>query len=77
MQQISNDLNEIHTPRIISQLQKILRYRLGDEIAIPLLVADKKAPILESLMEKANHIASLKADLVNDLANVVEDLNSQ
>ena len=75
VQQIANDLNEIHTPEILRQLQRILRYRIGEEIAIPLLLAEEKGAIIESLMEKANHIASLKADLVSDLANLVEDLN--
>lgn len=75
VQQISHDLNEMHTPAIVRQLEQIFKYRIGEEIAIPLQVAEEKGAILESLMTKANHIASLKADLVHDLANLVEDLN--
>jgi hypothetical protein len=75
VQQIASDLNEIHAPQILRQLESILHYRVGDEIAIPLLLADKKGALVHSLLEKATSIASLKADLVSDLADVVEVLN--
>ena len=76
VQQMASDMNEIHTPNIIRQLQQILRYRIGEEIAIPLLLAEEKGALLESLVEKANNIASLKADLVGDLNNLVGELNN-
>ena len=51
-------------------------FSIGDEVAIPLLLADEKEAIVDSLVQKANHIASLKADLVGDLAGLVRDLNN-
>lgn len=76
VKQIASDLNEIHAPAIITQLQQFLKVRIGDEVAIPLLLADEKEAIVDSLVQKANHIASLKADLVGDLAGLVRDLNN-
>ena len=50
--------------------------RMGDEIAIPLLVAEEKDALIKSLTAKASEIASLKASLVSDLSNIVASLNS-
>ncbi len=75
VQRFASDLNEIHAPRILRKVEQILHYRIGDEIAIPLLLADQKAPLVASLVEKADTITKLKADLVRDLANVVEAIN--
>ena len=49
--------------------------RHGDEIAIPLLVAEEKDALIKSLTEKATEIAGLKASLVSDLSNLVGNLN--
>ena len=49
---------------------------MGDEIAIPLLVAEEKDALIKSLTAKASEIASLKASLVSDLSNIVASLNS-
>ena len=49
--------------------------RMGDEIAIPLLVAEEKDALIKSLTAKASEIASLKASLVSDLSNIVASLN--
>ena len=38
VKQISSDLNEIHAPAIINQLQQFLKVRIGEEVAIPLLL---------------------------------------
>ena len=75
VQQLAYDLSEIHAPRILRQIESVLRYRIGEEIAIPILLADRKGPLIRSLMEKANQVVSLKADLVSDLADLVESLN--
>jgi hypothetical protein len=55
------------------QFQKV---RIGDEVAIPLLLADEKEALVESLVQKANNIASLKADLIGDLSGLVSGLNN-
>ena len=75
VQQLAYDLSEIHAPRLLRQIENILRYRVGEEIAIPILLADRKGPLIRSLMDKANQVVSLKADLVSDLADLVESLN--
>ena len=49
--------------------------RHGDEIAIPLLVAEEKDALIKSLTAKATEIAGLKASLVSDLSNLVGNLN--
>ena len=49
--------------------------RHGDEIAIPLLVAEEKDALIKSLTAKATEIAGLKASLVTDLSNLVGNLN--
>ena len=75
VEQLAYDLSEIHAPRILRQIESVLRYRIGEEIAIPILLADRKGPLIRSLMEKANQVVSLKADLVSDLADLVKSLN--
>lgn len=72
---VARDLNEVHAPNILRQIESILKYRVGEEIAIPLLLADKKGALVRSLIDKADNVASLKADLVHDLANLVEAIN--
>ena len=52
-----------------------MKVKIGDEVAIPLLLADEKEALVDSLVQKANQIAGLKADLVGDLSNLVRDLN--
>jgi len=76
VRQISSDINEMHAPAIIHQLQQFLKVRIGDEVAIPLLLADEKEALVESLVQKANNIASLKADLIGDLSGLVSELNN-
>ena len=76
VQQIAYDLSEIHAPRLLRQIENLLRYRVGEEVAIPILLAEKKGPLVRSLVEKANQVASLKADLLSDLADLVETLNN-
>ena len=53
-----------------------LKVRIGDEVAIPLLLADEKEALVESLVQKANNIASLKADLIGDLSGLVTELSN-
>ena len=55
---------------------QFLKVRIGDEVAIPLLLADEKEALVESLVQKANNIASLKADLIGDLSGLVSELNN-
>ena len=55
---------------------QFLKVRIGDEVAIPLLLADEKEALVESLVQKANNIASLKADLIGDLSGLVSGLNN-
>ena len=56
-------------------MENYLKVKIGDEVAIPLLLADEKEALVDSLVQKANQIAGLKADLVGDLSNLVRDLN--
>ena len=39
-------------------------------------LADEKEALVDSLVQKANQIAGLKADLVGDLAELVSGLNN-
>ena len=73
--QIASDMNEMHAPDLLKQIEAILKYKMGDEIAIPLLVAEEKDALIKSLTAKAGEVASLKASLVNDLSGIVAALN--
>lgn len=68
-------LNEIEMPRMLRQFERMLRYRFGDEIAIPLLLAEEKSEIVETLMQKADNVAKLKGDLVKDLSGVAKGIS--
>ena len=73
IEQFARRFNALTAPRLIKEFERILHYRLGDEIYIPLYVADEKSLALASIIEQADEIAKLKADLGSDLA----DLTSQ
>ena len=64
-----------YIPQLISNFSLSFLNRHGDEIAIPLLVAEEKDALIKSLTAKATEIAGLKASLVSDLSNLVGNLN--
>ena len=52
----------------------MLRYRLGEEIYVPLLIADDKSNLLGSVIEKVDELAKLKGDLTSDLATLADNV---
>ena len=52
----------------------MLRYRLGEEIYVPLLIADDKSELLGSVIEKVDELAKLKGDLTTDLSNLADNV---
>ena len=64
-----------YIPQLNSNFSLSFLNRHGDEIAIPLLVAEEKDALIKSLTAKATEIAGLKASLVSDLSNLVGNLN--
>ena len=66
----ARSFNAFNTPRLLRRIEEMLRYRLGEEIYVPLLIADEKSNLLGSVIEKVDYLAKLKGDLTNDLANL-------
>ena len=69
------ELNEIQMPRMLRRFEQMLHYRFGDEIAIPLLLAEEKSELVETLMAKADNVAKLKGDLIQDLSGVAKGIS--
>ena len=70
----ARSFNAFNTPRILKRIEEMLRYRLGEEIFVPLLIADEKSNLLGSVIEKVDELAKLKGDLTSDLANLANSV---
>ena len=66
--------NAFNTPRLLKRIEDMLRYRLGEEIYVPLLIADDKSELLGSVIEKVDELAKLKGDLTTDLSNLADNV---
>ena len=71
-----NPISEFQAPKILHEIERILRYRLGEEIAIPIFLVDEKNELLTSLIKKADEVTKLKGDLLNDLTGLVDVLSA-
>jgi hypothetical protein len=76
IQKLTRDLSEFQAPKMLHEIERILRYRLGEEIAIPIFLVDEKNELLTSLIKKADEVTKLKGDLLNDLTGLVDVLQS-
>lgn len=63
----TRDFSSIHMPNLLDRIERLLHQRVGDEIAIPLLLVDNKQEFVFTLIEKASNVARLKGDLIEDL----------
>ena len=70
----ARSFNAFNTPRLLRRIEEMLRYRLGEEIYVPLLIADEKSNLLGSVIEKVDELAKLKGDLTSDLANLANSV---
>ncbi|XP_040566159.1 uncharacterized protein [Lepeophtheirus salmonis] len=66
----------IHSPKILRRIEKLFAERIGNEIAIPLLLVDENTKIVQSLLVKAITIASLKAELGRDIGELAGQLTT-
>ena len=76
IQQITRDLSEFQAPKLLHEIERMLRYRLGEEIAIPIFLVDEKNEILTSLIKKADEVTKLKGELLTDLSGLVDVLSA-
>ena len=76
-QKFVRKFNVFTLPKIVQRIEDILRHRLGEDIYIPLLLADEKSLALASVIEKASEVTQLKAEIATDLAAVTKDLAGQ
>ena len=70
----ARSFNAFNTPRLLKRIEDMLRYRLGEEIYVPLLIADDKSELLGSVIEKVDELAKLKGDLTTDLSNLADNV---
>ena len=70
----ARSFNAFNTPRLLKKIEDMLRYRLGEEIYVPLLIADDKSELLGSVIEKVDELAKLKGDLTTDLSNLADNV---
>ena len=68
--------SEAHLPKVLHEIEQILRSRMGDEIAVPIILANEKTEVLGTLLRKAETVAQLKGDLIKDLSVVAGTLGS-
>lgn len=68
------EFSEIHMPKLLRKVEDLIRRRIGDEIRIPLILADEKQQVVATLLQKAENVAQLKGDLAQDLSGVVNVL---
>ena len=73
----ARNFNAFNTPRLLKRVEEMLRYRLGEEIYVPLLIADEKSNLLGSVIEKVDELAKLKGDLANDLSNLAGSISRE
>ena len=70
----ARSFNAFNTPRLLKRIEDMLRYRLGEEIYVPLLIADDKSDLLGSVIEKVDELAKLKGDLTTDLSHLADNV---
>lgn len=70
----ARSFNAFNTPKLLKRIEEMLRYRLGEEIYVPLLIADDKSDLLGSVIEKVDELAKLKGDLTSDLATLADNV---
>ena len=70
----ARSFNAFNTPRLLKRIEDMLRYRLGEEIYVPLLIADDKSDLLGSVIEKVDDLAKLKGDLTTDLSHLADNV---
>ena len=73
----ARSFNAFNTPRILKRIEEMLRYRLGDEIYVPLLISDQKSNLLGSVIEKVDELAKLKGDLTQDLSILAGSITNE
>ena len=66
--------NVFKLPKILYRVEELLRYQVGEDIYVPLLVADETSLALAGVIEKADEVTKLKADIATDLAAVTKDI---
>ena len=76
LQKMARDLSEFQAPKLLNEIERMLRYRLGEEIAVPIFLVDEKNDLLTSLIKKADEVTKLKGDLLNDLSGLVDVLSA-
>ncbi len=67
----SLQFSHVHMPRLLRRLERALRLRVGgQEVSIPLVLAEEKEQLVETMLLKAVHVAELKGDLIKDLSGL-------
>ena len=61
------DFSSIHMPALLRRVERLIRARTGQEVAIPLLLAEEKEALVQTMMAKVGAVAALKGDLARDL----------
>lgn len=69
------EFSEVFMPDVLRKLEQLLRKEIGDEIAIPLLLAEEKTETISTLLQKVESVATLKGDLIKDLSNVATSIS--
>ena len=73
-EKFARKFNVFTMPKLLDRIENLLRYKIGEDIYIPLLVADEKSLALARLIEKADEVTKLKADIASDVASVTKDV---
>merc|ERR1712226_656087 len=73
----AHQFSELSLPGLVEQIERIIHAQIGQEIAIPIFLADETSEILTTIVEKAEETAQLKGDLIDDLGKVAKDIASK
>ena len=63
-------LSAVQMPQLLRRVEDLLKARVGEEVVVPLLLAEEKQQLVGTVVKKAENVARLKSDLIEDLSAV-------
>ena len=57
------------------QVEFLLKQHIGDEVAIPLILAEEKIKLAGTILQKVENVAKLKEDLIEDISSIADLLS--
>ena len=70
MARFTRRLSAVQMPQLLRRVEDLLKARVGEEVVVPLLLAEEKQQLVGTVVKKAEDVARLKSDFIEDLSAV-------